>query len=179
DAHHQQRVGDRVEVHPQQECNEGKTEGHYDLQPCNSVLQVAELTHPLQSRARRQHHLLGNLALRLLNGTAQIAVAYAELDGQVSLQLLAVDIGRSGNQLDRGHLPQGDLRHAIRTLHAYAEIGDGFGALPILRRKPHHNRKMSVAAGFEQVARAVPTRSEEHTSELQSQSNLVCRLLLE
>src|SRR2546430_4420218 len=30
----------------------------------------------------------------------------------------------------------------------------------------------------EQVDRAV-TRSEEHTSELQSQSNLVCRLLLE
>src|SRR2546427_9185183 len=27
--------------------------------------------------------------------------------------------------------------------------------------------------------RASPTRSEEHTSELQSQSNLVCRLLLE
>src|SRR5688572_32574370 len=26
---------------------------------------------------------------------------------------------------------------------------------------------------------AIPTRSEEHTSELQSQSNLVCRLLLE
>src|SRR2546430_7967068 len=28
-------------------------------------------------------------------------------------------------------------------------------------------------------SRASPTRSEEHTSELQSQSNLVCRLLLE
>src|SRR5256886_9030372 len=28
-------------------------------------------------------------------------------------------------------------------------------------------------------ARAPPPRSEEHTSELQSQSNLVCRLLLE
>src|SRR5438270_3829031 len=27
--------------------------------------------------------------------------------------------------------------------------------------------------------RCMPTRSEEHTSELQSQSNLVCRLLLE
>src|SRR2546430_6620479 len=27
--------------------------------------------------------------------------------------------------------------------------------------------------------KAVPSRSEEHTSELQSQSNLVCRLLLE
>src|SRR2546427_5013710 len=29
------------------------------------------------------------------------------------------------------------------------------------------------------LAKAVDTRSEEHTSELQSQSNLVCRLLLE
>src|SRR2546430_9668895 len=29
------------------------------------------------------------------------------------------------------------------------------------------------------AASASPTRSEEHTSELQSQSNLVCRLLLE
>src|SRR2546427_5050642 len=29
------------------------------------------------------------------------------------------------------------------------------------------------------LARLVPSRSEEHTSELQSQSNLVCRLLLE
>src|SRR3989475_8663784 len=28
-------------------------------------------------------------------------------------------------------------------------------------------------------AREIPERSEEHTSELQSQSNLVCRLLLE
>src|SRR2546430_11657822 len=37
-------------------------------------------------------------------------------------------------------------------------------------------------AGFLQVrcdGRAVVLRSEEHTSELQSQSNLVCRLLLE
>src|SRR2546430_6158782 len=29
------------------------------------------------------------------------------------------------------------------------------------------------------IQRKPPTRSEEHTSELQSQSNLVCRLLLE
>src|SRR2546430_10081198 len=32
---------------------------------------------------------------------------------------------------------------------------------------------------FEVVLPLVPPRSEEHTSELQSQSNLVCRLLLE
>src|SRR2546427_13177845 len=33
--------------------------------------------------------------------------------------------------------------------------------------------------GKKYTAAAKPTRSEEHTSELQSQSNLVCRLLLE
>src|SRR2546430_7638106 len=33
--------------------------------------------------------------------------------------------------------------------------------------------------GHERHRLAVPGRSEEHTSELQSQSNLVCRLLLE
>src|SRR2546430_12037792 len=36
----------------------------------------------------------------------------------------------------------------------------------------------SVSSAREAAARAL-TRSEEHTSELQSQSNLVCRLLLE
>src|SRR2546430_5205154 len=42
-----------------------------------------------------------------------------------------------------------------------------------------HVRKLSRAA-FEALAEPVPDgRSEEHTSELQSQSNLVCRLLLE
>src|SRR2546430_5700940 len=42
---------------------------------------------------------------------------------------------------------------------------------------------LSIAAGFGQAQTPTPTpqptRSEEHTSELQSQSNLVCRLLLE
>src|SRR5688572_31268041 len=37
----------------------------------------------------------------------------------------------------------------------------------------------SSTAGMWIVDFAGPTRSEEHTSELQSQSNLVCRLLLE
>src|SRR2546430_11797822 len=39
---------------------------------------------------------------------------------------------------------------------------------------------VSLVAHLDQVSRAAGTlRSEEHTSELQSQSNLVCRLLLE
>src|SRR2546430_7660006 len=36
-----------------------------------------------------------------------------------------------------------------------------------------------VRASWERFVRSAATRSEEHTSELQSQSNLVCRLLLE
>src|SRR5947207_12561543 len=39
--------------------------------------------------------------------------------------------------------------------------------------------RTAVRAGYTEVARAVVGRSEEHTSELQSHSDLVCRLLLE
>src|SRR5438132_10418769 len=44
------------------------------------------------------------------------------------------------------------------------------------------NRRVAVASASENsesVARRRATRSEEHTSELQSHSDLVCRLLLE
>src|SRR2546427_9330753 len=40
-------------------------------------------------------------------------------------------------------------------------------------------RRLAQAAAPALVAGLGPGRSEEHTSELQSQSNLVCRLLLE
>src|SRR2546430_6004505 len=45
----------------------------------------------------------------------------------------------------------------------------------------HHAVREHVAAGGTRAARprTLAVRSEEHTSELQSQSNLVCRLLLE
>src|SRR2546430_10331227 len=39
--------------------------------------------------------------------------------------------------------------------------------------------RFQIGEGFEAEEKAHPRRSEEHTSELQSQSNLVCRLLLE
>src|SRR2546430_12874937 len=63
-------------------------------------------------------------------------------------------------------------------------------ALPILQR-PRRERHKAVGGQPCQLARAISggasgagaglviDRSEEHTSELQSQSNLVCRLLLE
>src|SRR2546427_1261109 len=57
------------------------------------------------------------------------------------------------------------------------------GSMPAPEGKPGSRVKVSVLAGTSgSVAGAVNdkvVRSEEHTSELQSQSNLVCRLLLE
>src|SRR5205085_10891520 len=48
---------------------------------------------------------------------------------------------------------------------------------------PHHptatRRRYGVSRRSSTPARRSQARSEEHTSELQSQSNLVCRLLLE
>src|SRR5205085_9725382 len=54
-------------------------------------------------------------------------------------------------------------------------------ALPILpRRRGSRAPMQSVACARRQSAAAcLWARSEEHTSELQSQSNIVCRLLLE
>src|SRR2546430_13498823 len=48
-------------------------------------------------------------------------------------------------------------------------------ALPIFRAHP----LLVVFCDTHEGERVAPARSEEHTSELQSQSNLVCRLLLE
>src|SRR5688572_32550706 len=47
------------------------------------------------------------------------------------------------------------------------------------RREVLPDAGLDLVAGRRPLAAAVVPRSEEHTSELQSQSNLVCRLLLE
>src|SRR5688572_32627456 len=53
---------------------------------------------------------------------------------------------------------------------------DGLGDLAlVLRREARAAARQDLAFGRQEAAH----RSEEHTSELQSQSNLVCRLLLE
>src|SRR2546430_11456433 len=53
-------------------------------------------------------------------------------------------------------------------------------ALPILKRYVFAlSLAAATALGCINVSDNNPSRSEEHTSELQSQSNLVCRLLLE
>src|SRR2546430_10086839 len=67
----------------------------------------------------------------------------------------------------------GPLREVTTRVPANGAIGAAFNALAdsLLGAEPGAAR----GAGAEQTH----SRSEEHTSELQSQSNLVCRLLLE
>src|SRR5438270_9803666 len=52
-------------------------------------------------------------------------------------------------------------------------------ALPILGSRDTRDRATRIGAARIAVGASMFMRSEEHTSELQSQSNLVCRLLLE
>src|SRR2546430_9076148 len=62
------------------------------------------------------------------------------------------------------------------TLFPYTTLFRSCGARPEHRgceRGERHGIALAI------TSRAVAMRSEEHTSELQSQSNLVCRLLLE
>src|SRR6516165_4669273 len=64
--------------------------------------------------------------------------------------------------------------------HLYFDPGDGTLVTVFTdeSRKPNPRRTPTEPGCVHHIAFSV-SRSEEHTSELQSQSNLVCRLLLE
>src|SRR2546427_8445344 len=68
------------------------------------------------------------------------------------------------------------------TLFPYTTLfrsaGPGPGGCTACRQSPCAARVPRPGPGVQGCA-CPPSRSEEHTSELQSQSNLVCRLLLE
>src|SRR2546427_3700005 len=54
------------------------------------------------------------------------------------------------------------------------------GSLTVIpHRRTHRHRRLGVTGPVRRRLHHLRDRSEEHTSELQSQSNLVCRLLLE
>src|SRR5690606_41122900 len=61
------------------------------------------------------------------------------------------------------------MRHAFWCSTAPYASGLSHGSFP--------RKRLDCSAGTD--ARCAPSRSEEHTSELQSRENLVCRLLLE
>src|SRR2546427_7591017 len=67
------------------------------------------------------------------------------------------------------------FRSRAHARHPEARRGLGD---PVAVARPHRDRGSGLEPG-EQPGCGRAARSEEHTSELQSQSNLVCRLLLE
>src|SRR2546430_10383671 len=70
-----------------------------------------------------------------------------------------------------------DMRRAVRGQDAVVSIvvSEGRGPTTVMSDVTRAELDAMREAG---VRRLVSVRSEEHTSELQSQSNLVCRLLL-
>src|SRR2546427_1789113 len=73
------------------------------------------------------------------------------------------------------------LPFAVAALLAPARIGTRRPGMPVRRRVAQevHRAAAGAVAGAVLAPVLGVARSEEHTSELQSQSNLVCRLLLE
>src|SRR2546426_3476001 len=64
------------------------------------------------------------------------------------------------------------------TLFPYTTLFRSLGGKSRTFRRTSHRRRGSTSGSPDAVATAI-RRSEEHTSELQSPCNLVCRLLLE
>src|SRR2546430_8127287 len=65
------------------------------------------------------------------------------------------------------------------SLHDALPISRVYGTTQKLQNSLHPSMIVMYALTASRRRDAVKARSEEHTSELQSQSNLVCRLLLE
>src|SRR5688572_32150907 len=76
---------------------------------------------------------------------------------------LPISAGRAVHGVEE---PIFDLRHGWRPVVAY-------------ERHPRRIGLGGIGEVFDDLGKRLRRRSEEHTSELQSQSNLVCRLLLE
>src|SRR2546427_9191618 len=99
-------------------------------------------------------------------------------DGRLRVSAFDLEIGVTGTH-------PCEVRTGGSVALKHKELYDIVRSLPektlVLRREANNRVRMtSGAAEFNIVGQpAEDYRSEEHTSELQSQSNLVCRLLLE
>src|SRR2546427_558100 len=85
------------------------------------------------------------------------------------------DFGKQLREKQKLRRIYGLLERQFRKTYAEASRSKGVTGERLLQLLESRLDTVSYRMGFETVSR----RSEEHTSELQSQSNLVCRLLLE
>src|SRR6266853_6317394 len=121
----------------------------------------------------------------LLEGAAAADVGNARVD--VGVGRLRLRLEESCHRHDHSGLAVAALRHVVidpRLLHLVQDLarGQAFdrGYLAVAHRANRHRaRAHRDAIDVHGAGAALRDRSEEHTSELQSQSNLVCRLLLE
>src|SRR2546427_3212101 len=92
-----------------------------------------------------------------------------------------VPISETGTEM-LGMMVAGRLRRNTKitaTTSATASTSSKAASLTEARIMPVESCATVTSMPAGRVARRPGSRSEEHTSELQSQSNLVCRLLLE
>src|SRR2546430_856130 len=124
---------------------------------------------PRQTPTRRQRHLLDSPGLRLalVLGGKKSAIGRSHLRKVPKASLMLVECRHPGVGVCRIALQNFITAHDA-MLH-FVEAHQPAKLVRLMRFPFADHLRMR----FEQ------TRSEEHTSELQSQSNLVCRLLLE
>src|SRR5690606_41073877 len=105
------------------------------------------------------------------------------------LLCLAILFCPSAHHLDLHSFPtrrSSDLTRAVREPAAEDTLGQaaapfaaGTGRRPRSGRSHHHRGSGGTGTDPQRAGALSLRRSEEHTSELQSRENLVCRLLLE
>src|SRR5205085_3661294 len=102
----------------------------------------------------------------------QVAELALTLEGMLG----ALDAARAETQgmLDRQREFVADASHELRT-----PLTSVLANLELLTEELEGEQADTAEAALRSTRRMRRLRSEEHTSELQSQSNLVCRLLLE
>src|SRR5438093_5251604 len=173
-----------------------------DVEAARAVAAVRAATGPEQQRAAVER--LAAVAPQLL-GLREVAIsadAIAALDHVLTAArdpglLAAIDaaavalsdralVERMVRRLGEPHVPAEEREALVTAVGALASLSMGpvleaFLAAPVEQRAPFRAAVRKAADRAVEVlqGRLADKRSEEHTSELQSLTNLVCRLLLE
>src|SRR5690606_39748311 len=129
----------------------------------------------------------GDLLLRSLTDAGVDTSWVARTDGPSGAAYIAVNReGENSIVVSPGANARVDIAMVDRAADAIRAAAVLFAVLEVPLSTVEHAVRLAADTGVRVVVNASPvadlsesTRSEEHTSELQSRENLVCRLLLE